>query len=406
MSMSCRPLAAVCLLAFAGTMPAQSAKTTPEPARPSPESSKSPPSITEVGGRSYGMWMNDLKSTDPSRRADALLNLPFFGEVAADAVPAVLGHLVDRDVGVRTKAVQFLKAAHVHDKDKVKVVEALAQRLGAGTTGMDSQAIVRYEAATALMRFAEDGKPAIPALLEGLKDNTCWEIRHACVLVLRRAGWDPKTGPEARVTRALLNQLTADRVERVKLEITTSLGAMGRPSDPKLLAEVVDALQRQGKVQDKPLKLWSHVSLMLLDDKIAEKSLTEIRTLLHSPEREIRLQCLMALSMLGSRARTAVPDVLEMLDDKEKEVVGAAISALPRMDDRGARVLNALIKITKGSEQPLILMSCIALGDIGIAQPDVTEALTAVTQRKELEAQLRQVVEKILEKLRNPSSKK
>jgi HEAT repeat protein len=406
MSMSCRPLAAVCVLAFAGTLAAQSAKTSPDSSKTSSESSTRPPSITEVGGRSYGQWMNDLRSPDASKRADALLNLPFFGEVAADAVPAVLGHLQDPDVGVRTKAVNFFKVAHVRDKDKAKVVEALAQRLvGGPSVPVDTQAIVRYEAVTVLMRFPEDGKPAIPALLEGLKEKSCWETRHACVLVLRRAGWDPKTGPEPRVTRALLNQLTADRVERVKLEITISLGAMGRPSDPKLLAEVVDTLQRQGKTPDKPLKLWSHVSLMLLDDKIAEKSLTEIRTLLHSPERETRLLCLMALAMLGSRARAAVPDVLEMLDDKEKEVVGAAISALPNMDDRGPRVLNALIKITKGSEQPLIVLSCVALGEIGVAQPEVMEALTAVTQRKELEAQLRQGVEKIIEHLKKPPKK-
>ncbi len=404
MSNSPWPLAAACVLAFGVTLAAQPAKTPDKTPDKTTDSSLHPKSISEVGGRSYALWLDDLKARDASKRADAIVNLLGFGEGAADAVPAVLDRLQDGDVSVRTKAVLFLKVVTVRDKDKVKVVEALARSLGGSATlPRDPQAIVRYDAATALLRFAEDGKPAVNALLVGLKDSACWEIRQASVIALRRAAWDTKAGPDPRASRALLDVLTQDPVERVKLEATISLGAMGRPPEPRLLADVVQALQLQGKTRDKPIRLWSHVSLVLLDDaKGAEKSLAEIRELMRSPEREVRLQCLLALGALGTKARPCIPDVLGMLEDKEKEVIGAAISVLPALDDHGPRVLNPLIKITKGSEQPLVYMACAALGEIGVAQPDVMDALTAVTQRKELETQLRQAVEKVVDKLKHP----
>jgi HEAT repeat protein len=390
-----RPVAAVCVLAFAGTLAAQALKT--PPTKPTQSSTSA-----EVGGKTFAQWLADLKHPDASKRADAIINLLAFGETAGEAVPQVIDRLQDGDMGVRAKAVLFLKNAHVPDRHKGKVVEGLARCLGGNaSTPRDPQGIVRYEAALALLRFPEDGKLAVNALLQGMTDPYCWEIRQACIVALRRAAVDSKTGPDPRATRALVTALR-DPVERVRLEATISLGAMTRPQDPHVLDEVIGALQRQLKVHDKPLALWSHVSLMALDDKVTDKSLTEIGKLLHSPEREVRLQCLMALAAMGGKARACIPDMLDMLEDKEKEVVYAAIASLPRMDDHSARVLGALIKITKGSEQSQIFAACVALGEIGVAQPEVVDAMTAVTQRKELESQLRQAVEKIIENLKKP----
>jgi HEAT repeat protein len=391
-----RPVAVTCVLAFAGTLNAQALKTQPAPPMQTT-------SITEVGGKTFAQWLAELKHADSSRRTEALINLLAFGETAGDAVPQVIDRLQDGDMCVRAKAVLFLKNAYVRDKDKVKVVEALARCIGGNSsTPRDTQGIVRYEAAVALMRFPEDGKAAINALLVGMKDPQCWELRQVCIIALRQAARDPKTGPDPRATKALLTVLRDDRNERVRTEATISLGAMTRPQDPQLLADVVQALQGQIKAHDKPLALWSHVSLMALDDKVTEKSLTEIGKLLKSPEREIRLQCLTALAAMGGKARAIVPEILAALQDKEKEVVQAAIAALPHMDDRGPRVLNALIAITKGSDQPLIFAACAALGQFRVAQPEVLEALTAVSQRKELDPQARQTVEKIVENLKKP----
>jgi hypothetical protein len=127
--------------------------------------------------------------------------------------------------------------------------------------------------------------------------------------------------------------------------------------------------------------------------------------LLHSPEREIRVQCLHALGAIGGKARTAIPDVIEALNDKETQVITAACQALPHMDDHSPRVVNALVKITERSEQSLIYAGCEALGEIGVTQPEVMTALESVANRKELDPQLRQAVGGILDKLKKPKKK-
>src|SRR5262249_38696857 len=160
---------------------------------------------------------------------------------------------------------------------------------------------------------------------------------------------DKMSGPDPRATRALLTALH-DPTERVRLEATVSLGAMGKPGDPQMLASVVHALQGQLNFKDKALALWSHVSLLALDDKVTDQSLAAIAKLMHSPEREIRLQCLLALAAMGAKARTCIPDIIEMLDDKEQTVVGAACTALAHMEDHSARLLNGLIKVSERKE--------------------------------------------------------
>jgi HEAT repeat protein len=382
----------VCVLALAGALSAQNTITTqPTKTGDSPSTTST---ITEVGGRTLSQWMADLKHPDASTRSQAITNIIGFGEAGADAVPLLIDRCKDRDASPRVKAVLALKLMTIRERDVPKVVDALAQRLAE-----DPQTIVRYEAAMALVRFADDAKPALKSLLKGLEDTGTWEIRHACIIAIRKAGFDPKSGPDPQATRALLVALH-DPVERVRLEATVGLGAMGKPADPQMLAAVTRALQQQSNYKDKALSLWSHVSLMALDDKVTDKSLEAISKLLKSPEREIRLQVLLALAAMGNKARNCVPDALEALEDKETSVVAAACTALGYLGDQGPRVMNALVKMTERKEQPIVYAACEALGHMGRAQPEVVAALTAVTQRKELDDQILREATHILEKLK------
>jgi HEAT repeat protein len=349
-----------------------------------------------VGGRTLAQWMADLKHPDPSKRAEAIISLLGFGPGAVDAVPGIIDRCRDGDASPRAKAVIVLKLMHVRERDIPKIVDALARRLSE-----DPQTIIRYEAAQGLVRYADEARSAIPALIKGMEDPGCWEIRHTCIIALRRAAFDPKTGPDPRATQALVRALR-DPVSKVRMEATLSLGAMGAPQDPHLLATVVNALQSQLGYKDKILSLWTHVSLMALDDKVTDKSLEAILKLLQSPERDIRVQALVALGAMGSKARTCVPAVVDALHDKESEVIMAACAALPHMGDRSGRVLDPLIKVSQRKEQPLVYAACSALGEIGNTGPEIVAALTAVTQRKELDDALLQAVRRILEETKKP----
>lgn len=381
-----------CVLALAGSLAAET--TTPSLQTIPPSSTA--PTVNEVGGRTLSQWMTDLRHKDPSTRAQAITNIPAFGERAAEAVPLLIDRCQDTDASPRAKAVITLKFVTVRPADVPKVVEALARRLTE-----DPQSIVRYEAAVALVRFADDAKPVVPALLRGVDDTGTWEIRHASIIALRRAAFDSKAGPDKRATVALMKALR-DPVERVRLEATVSLGAMGRPADPQLLGALVSALQQQLAYRDKALSLWSHVSLMALDDKVSEQSLQAILKLIQSPERDIRLQVLLALGAMGAKAKAGVPAVIACLEDQESAVVAAACATLPRLGDPSGRVLDALIKVTQRKEQGLVWAGCAALGEIGGLNPDALAALIAVTQRKELDDQLVQGVSRIIETMRKP----
>jgi HEAT repeat protein len=337
--------------------------------------------------------MAELRHPDPSVRAIAIINVVGFGETAGVAVPLIVERLKDRDASPRAKAAIALKYIYVREKDVNLVVEGLATCLE-----KDPQGAIRYEAAATLDRFAEQAKGVLPALLHGAEDTVTWETRQASIRVLRRAGVTKTTGPDPHVTRALVKALQ-DTVEKVRLEATISLGAMGPPADPKVFAFVMSALDQQLTSRDKNIALWSHVSLLALSNTVPEKSLQAILKTLQSPERDMRLQVLTALTAIGPKAKGAVPAVIEALNDKEPEVVVGACLALVSLGDKSEKVRAALAKVTEHKERPLIWYACQALSEMG-NEPDVMATLTRVANRRELDDAFLHEIAKLIEQVK------
>lgn len=390
----CRPLALAGLLAFGMALTAQKAPEKQPPA------ATGPTSVSEVGGKTLKEWMAELKSIDPGVRGNAILNIILFGDQAADALPLIIDKCSDPDAGPRAKAVIALKIMTIRERDVLKVVDALARRLS-----QDAQGVIRYEAALALNRYATEAHSAVLALCKGVADPATYEIRQASIIALRRAGIDPKTGPDPRATNALLQALH-DPVEKVRLEATISLGAMGRPSDPLLLQQVVTALQKLLTSRDKYIALWAHVALFALDDKVSDKSLQAIVKLTQNNDRDMRYQALMAIAAIGSKARLYLPDVLLCLDDRETMVISGACATLARMEDHGPKVIEALVKVTKRKEPALVYAACQALVDLGAPLAEINEALSQVLQRKELDDAVLQAVRRLQDQLKRGKDKK
>jgi HEAT repeat protein len=369
----------------------------------SPAPSSSPSVITEIAGKTLSEWMTELKNPDPGKRSIAIMNTILFGERAGEAVPLIIDRASDRDASCRAKAVIALKLMHVPDKYIDKVVRALAERLE-----KDGQGIVRYEAALALLRFAKDSQSALTALLapdRGVYDTATWEIRQVCVQVLRVAGFVPGKGADPRATRALLYVLKTDTVEKVRLEATISLGAMGPPADPMMLQAVVHALDGQLAYRDKSIALWSHISLLAISDSVNEKTLQAVLKLLKPEQKfEVRMEVLHALSALGKKAKGAIKEVIDCVDDKEPAMVASACITLAAIDDdKTAPVRAALIKVsqrTDKKDREVVWYACMALSEMGKTE-DVLDALKSVSQRKELDESMRDQVAKILEKVKN-----
>jgi HEAT repeat protein len=340
--------AGLVVLALAGPVPAQPGPLPPRAAEAPPVGASArsgdpePAEVREVGGKSLAQWKRELKNPDPSIRARAIQSIIRFGPAAGEAVPLLLDRCGDRDASPRVKAVIALRLVPVDARDVPKVVETLARRVAPSS---ESQAIVRYEAASTLLHFADHARAAVPALLAGADDGACWETRQTCLAALRRAAGDPRKGPDSRATHALLAALR-DPTAQVRLEATIGLGDMGRPADPQLRGMVVRALQGQLNSRDRALALWSHASLMALD-QVTNAGLEAIAQNLRNSDLEVRLQAAQALSALGYQARPTYPSLIEMLGDREPAAVAAACSALAAVEASNPQVLSALEGVSR-----------------------------------------------------------
>jgi HEAT repeat protein len=163
--------------------------------------------------------VKQLKGNDPDARRAAARSLSELGSDAREAVPALISALKDKDLFVRRfaaqalaevgpdaakQAVPALKAA-LTDK-KTEVVEAAAGALGKmGPEGVSTlvdlakekgrEMLLRKKAIEALGKAGEDGKSAVPYLVELTKESPAakgkmdvGEIRMAAIAALGDLG--------------------------------------------------------------------------------------------------------------------------------------------------------------------------------------------------------------------------
>ncbi|HWG45733.1 MAG TPA: HEAT repeat domain-containing protein [Gemmataceae bacterium] len=333
----------------------------------------------KIGGKTYDEWKKDLEHKDPSVRSNTIRVIPSFGVKAESAVPILVARTHDQDASCRVKAVIAFQFMAIRGTDRVRVVKALGERISS-----DPQAIVRYEAAKALRRFGPDGREVVADLVRGVGDSGTYELREACIIALIVAGVDPTKGPDVRVTDALILRSKAgiEPTTQVRLEAIIALGAMGRPQDPKKLAQVFGALKQNFLSPNKIIKIWAHVSVMALEDKVDKTYLKTIADYLKDPERDIRVQAVTALGALKDKAQDYLPDMLKLFRAREdSEVVIAASQALGHMGNKGPRVLQALINQTEKTDVkdvPIILAAASALAQLAPEDAEVVAALQKV----------------------------
>jgi HEAT repeat protein len=80
-------------------------------------------------------------------------------------------------------------------------------------------------------------------------------------------------------------------------------------------------------------------------------ALATIAKFLKSKNLETRVQAVGALGALGKHAKSKLPNIIIMLDDKETAAVAAAALALVSMHDKSDRVIDALISLAGHKEK-------------------------------------------------------
>jgi HEAT repeat protein len=320
-----------------------------------------PPLVTKVGDKSLTQWINDLHHTDPSVREEAIRAIVMFPN-ADEAATALIDRLHDPDASPRMKAVLALGMIKFDEKDRAKIVDALAARMME-----EPQAPIRYDLAQTLGGMGKDARAALPALLHGVEDQSSFEIRRICISVLAQAGQGPDKVPDVRVTHALLAALN-DRASQVRLQAVMTLAELGKPADEALLVQEIKSVKALETDRDKTVVIWAHLSMMALG-KIDDADIDYLTKCARPGEAErIRVQAIGALGMVGTKEKKVVPTLIDLASEKDApNIVASACRALGAVGDPGQRAEKALADVShdKDIEETARCQAVNALAAIG-----------------------------------------
>ena len=213
---------------------------------------------------------------------------------------------------------------------------------GCEASGWTRQSIVRYHAAVALNRFGEEAKSAIPELINGIGDSSFEQLAQGRHLALRQIARDPKKGPDARHPRLARPPGGRRRTRRrcCRLEAILSLGFMGRPSDPEVYKHVEATLT----LRHRPRQAHCHLALVSrwCSATLRKSNSTSSQPTPAMPTLRTRIHACAALGSIGTKARTHVGVLIDLLSDKDNDVYAAACTGIMSMGEPGDKATEAL----------------------------------------------------------------
>jgi HEAT repeat protein len=231
----------------------------------------------------------------------------------------------------------------------------------------DKDEEIRWEAVAALGEMGHEAKPAVPALIELLKNQDRRKV----------AAWAlGKIGPAAKTAVPTLTTLLKDK--RIRSEAATALGEIGpsaRSAVPALIELFGDADQNvratalaSVRQMIPPPKIMVPALIKLLGD--------EESRFLNDNEYEsgIRAEAISALREIGPEAKEAVPVLVRLLLDRNAR--SEALWALASIGPYAKTAVPILIKLLDDEDNRQNVV--IALGSIGPEAKDAVPALIEV----------------------------
>jgi len=336
--------AAFCGLTLAASSPAQPPVT-------SPNSSANSSAPTQMGGKTLDEWIRLIDSPDPSVREHAIRIAMLFPPASARrAIPALVRQVNNNnDFSPLANAIIALGQLMQIEKDPAfarSAVDALTQALN------HTQAIVRYQAATALRNCGPWARPAVPKLAGMINDRSSWETRQAVCFALGAAGRNEQYVPDILALRALVDAID-DSSKEVRAAALQSLISLGPPTAANDKAQMKNLLEKRLKAdKDKACVIWVRIALMSLDEKqITDANLTVISKLLKDPDIDVAMQAARALYFVGRESKLRLDDLVDALRHENPRMREQVIQSIERIGPAAERALPALELLVKDPDE-------------------------------------------------------
>jgi len=288
-----------------------------------PIDSAAPPKLSdEVLRPMVAALVAGLSDSEGSVRASSAIALSWIGPRAKSAVPALTRQLKDTDSDARDSALTAIGRMGPIAKEAIPQLRSMLAR-GIGTeaaaalrlVGADPESFVPTLIAnlpsdhSAAMELGQLGDPAIPALLQALKDKHAATRKNAAYTIANMAGWDKLTKNREAVAQALI-ELTQDKDRDVVWHATQAIGSVHAAPDRSVPALIA---------------LLKHADESVVD-KAAE-----------------------SLGEFGAAAEAALPALIELLGKGKNEFDAAYAIRQIGIDEASANAIGELKLTEDGS---------------------------------------------------------
>jgi HEAT repeat protein len=322
--------------------------------------------LEEIGEPAIPLLTKVLKHENEAIRRNALTVLERIAENSPAAVPPIIEALTDESSYIRYSAVQALRGVR---QPTEAIVPALIDAL------IDDDKAVRKYAAIAFGEMGEANREATLALIETLGDKDR-EVRGFASNALIKMG--------KSVTPALVDALGASN-EHIGANAALILSKIGEPFEV-----IVSALSQALELENKVVRSFSAYSLARLDKSKLEISIAEndkvrmyaayllatidnsrtdlsvsvLTQTLKAADSYTRSKTAEYLRNMGSPAVSAVPTLIEVLNDEDSSVRSVAALALGSIGG-DENIVPVLIKALGDEDKEVRESVVLALGRMG-----------------------------------------
>lgn len=280
-------------------------------------------------------------------------------------VRQLLRQLKEMDIARRQAAVRDLNQLGPQHKAAVPVLmESLT----------DKEEHVRQTVAGSLAKI---GGPAVPALLQALEAPDKLRRCQACLVLAH-------IGPEARSAVPALGKLMQDRETNCRAFAALALVRI----DPDNQVKTVELLASLLKDQDRGVRIATVHALELLSRK-AEGVMPALATALQDPAPEVRIATCAVLSRMGPDAKDALPALQACRKGEDYQVrVSATAAAIAIDPELSPKVVPDLVEILDDKNPEARRGAVYLLGQIGTPAKTALPALQRLLQDENRDVRL------------------